>query len=73
MPGPVSESNCEGADAQRRTPIGNLRALRLLRALPIHKDDEAAALVMSAFLVFLLCVSASPRLNPICREALHAK
>ena len=61
------------AATQRRTPIGNLGALRPLRALPIRKDDEGAAHIQSAFLVFLLCVSASLRLNPIFREATYAR
>ena len=57
----VTQSNRRGAETQRQALIGNLRALCRLCALPIPKDDEAASTALAAFLVFLLCVSASPR------------
>jgi len=60
-----SESHRRDTETQRKTPIGNLRALRLLGVLPIRKDDKARSILLSAFLLFLLCGSASLRLNPI--------
>jgi hypothetical protein len=73
-PEATRESNRRHAEAQRRTPIGNLRALRPLRALPIALDDHTSAISELALLVFLLCASASLRFNAFLqKEASYAR
>ena len=67
-----NEFHRRDAEAQRKPLIGNLRALCPLCALPIPKDDAEASLLLTTFLVFLLCVSASRRLNPPPQEARYA-